>query len=101
MVIGFQFSRSKEGAQQKGYLRLLSRAVSGLFRKQNDRVSWDSPEGQRSLGRLDVLQETNHRHRHTTRKTLKCWCMSTEGQQSCWRILCARLTGAAEGDGFV
>lgn len=57
-VIGCQFSRSKEGAQQNGYLGLLNRADAGLFRRQIDRVPWDSPEGQRSPGRLDVLQET-------------------------------------------
>lgn len=44
-VIGFQFSRSKEEAQQKSYLGLLNRAESGLFRRQIDRVPWDSPEG--------------------------------------------------------
>lgn len=47
-VISFQFSRSKEGAQQKCCLGLLNRAYSGLFRRQIDRVPWDSPVGQRS-----------------------------------------------------
>lgn len=58
-VIGCQFSRNKEGAQQNVCLGLLNRTDSGLFRRQIDRVPWDSPEGQRSPGRLDVLQETN------------------------------------------